>query len=73
MARLTIAAQCSLGKGGTWDGIQANLKNNWNPVCLFSDHSAAALELQNRGAQLITAAQLENLAALMEQTMPFIL
>ena len=34
LAELTIVAQCTLGKGGTWDGILHNLKNGWNSVCI---------------------------------------
>ena len=43
MASLTIAAQCTLGKGGTWSGILTNLKHGWNPVCVFEDGSEARL------------------------------
>ena len=64
MASLTIAAQCTLGKGGTWDGILTNLKHGWNPVCIFEDGSEATEELQNRGVQRITPEDLRNLAAL---------
>lgn len=67
MAALTVAAQCTLGKGGTWDGILANLKNGWNPVCIFADGSDAAGELQNRGVQGIGFADLADLALLAEQ------
>jgi predicted Rossmann fold nucleotide-binding protein DprA/Smf involved in DNA uptake len=68
MASLTIAAQCSFGKGGTWDGILANLKHGWTPVCCYDDGSEAAAELQNRGVHLIGNPQLEDLPALMAQT-----
>jgi len=72
MASLTIAAQCTLGKGGTWDGILSNLKHGWNPVCIFDDGSDAAAELQNRGVQTITADDLQNLAILTQQNPNFI-
>ena len=72
MASLTIAAQCTLGKGGTWDGILANLKNGWNPVCIFSDGSKAAKELQNRGVRNIGLSELENLPVLTQDQMNFI-
>lgn len=68
IASLTIAAQCTLGKGGTWDGILVNLKNGWSPVCIFSDGSAAAKELQNRGVRSIGLTDLVDLPALMQQT-----
>ena len=67
VASLTIAAQCTLGKGGTWDGILANLKNGWNPVCIFSDGSNAASELQNRGVQAITLQELADIGCLTQQ------
>ena len=67
MASLTIAVQCTLGKGGTWDGILANLKHGWNPVCIFADGSDGAADLQNRGVQGITAQALSDLALLSDQ------
>ena len=72
MASLTVAAQCTLGKGGTWDGILTNLKNGWNPVCIFDDGSDAAANLQNRGVQTVTADELQDLAALAAQNLNFI-
>ena len=71
MASLTIAAQCTLGKGGTWEGILANLKNGWNPVCIYADGSEATEELQNRGVQPITIEDLQNIAALTLQNPNF--
>ena len=72
MASLTIAAQCTLGKGGTWDGILANLKHGWNPVCLFDDGSNGAAELQNRGVRIIAPEELQDLALLAEGNPSFI-
>ena len=72
MASLTIAAQCTLGKGGTWEGILANLKNGWNDLCIFDDGSKASQELQNRGVRKISIPDLENLPALMQDQMNFI-
>ena len=71
MAALTIAAQCTLGKGGTWDGILANLKCGWNPVCIFADGSEAAADLQNRGVQTVTAKDLQDLPELAAQNPNF--
>lgn len=68
MAVLTIAAQCTLGKGGTWDGVMVNLKNGWNPVCVFNDGSAATADLQNRGVQPISSEALQDLSCLAERT-----
>lgn len=64
LASLTIAAQCTLGKGGTWDGILANLKQGWTPVCMLDDGSEASADLQNRGVQGICTNDLRDLAAL---------
>ena len=72
MASLTLAAQCSLGKGGTWDGIVTNLKQGWNPVCVFADGSKAVAELQNRGVRPITAEELGDIPALEGQLTSFI-
>ena len=72
IASLTIAAQCTLGKGGTWDGILTNLKNGWNPMCIFADGSKAAEDLQNRGVQTVSVDDLQNLAALTMQTPNFL-
>ena len=68
LADLTIAAQCSLGKGGTWDGILKNLKCGWNPVYLLDDGSEASVQLQNRGVGLLTFEELSNLPALHQPT-----
>lgn len=72
LASVTIAAQCTLGKGGTWEGIQANLKNGWNPVCIFDDGSEAALELQNRCVHPIALSDLEDLPSLAQYQISFI-
>ena len=72
MSCLTIAAQCTLGKGGTWDGILANLKNGWTPVCLFDDNSKSATELQNRGVHLITTENMKDLSLLATQFQNFL-
>ena len=64
LAALTIAAQCTLGKGGTWEGILANLKRGWTPVCIFDDGSEAAADLQNRGVRTVTQEDLQDLPVL---------
>jgi len=68
LAGLTLIAQCTLGKGGTWDGTLMNLKNGWNRVCCFADHSDAATELQNRGVHQIGMEDLQDLSGLMQPT-----
>ena len=72
MAQLTLVAQCTLGKGGTWSGTLTNLKNGWNPICVCADDSEAAAQLQNRGAQQVHAEALKDLAALADQRISFI-
>ena len=71
MALLTLVCQCTLGKGGTWDGTLANLKNGWTPVCCFADGSEAAAQLQNRGVQNIGIDDLQDLSALAKYTANF--
>ena len=72
MGNLTIACQCTLGKGGTWDGILTNLKQGWTPVCMFRDGSEAMADLQNRGVQPVGASMLQDLAFLSMQSPNFI-
>ena len=72
LAELTLVCQCTLGKGGTWDGTLMNLKNGWNPVYCYSDGSEAAFQLQNRGAAPVLVEDLRNLSALTEQAVSFI-
>ena len=71
LADVTIAAQCTLEKGGTWDGILANLKQGWTPVCILADGSEASKDLQNRGVQSICASDLQDLASLAYQNPNF--
>lgn len=46
----TFAAQCTYGKGGTWEGSIENLKHSWSPLFVFNDSSPGALALMERGA-----------------------
>ena len=45
-----FVAQCSLRKGGTWNGTYTNLKKHRSPVICFADGSAATQELCTLGA-----------------------
>jgi predicted Rossmann fold nucleotide-binding protein DprA/Smf involved in DNA uptake len=72
MGLLTIACQCNLGKGGTWDGMLANLRHGWTPVCMFRDGSDAMADLQNRGVQPVTIQELCDLDALTVRNPNFI-
>lgn len=69
LADVTLVAQCSLGKGGTWDGTVKNLHQGYSPVCCFHDGSPAVQELVHRGAVAVTLEDLQDLQAL-EETEP---
>lgn len=64
----TFVAQCSFGKGGTWDGTIKNLQNNWSPVYCYSDSSKAMMHLCQQGATPISQTQLQNIAQLKNPT-----
>lgn len=68
----TFVAQCTLGKGGTWDGTGKNLRFGWSPVFCFCDGSPASRELEQRGAVLIGNEDLRNISALQPNIMNFI-
>ena len=64
-----IAAQCSLGTGGTWDGSVKNLRFNWSPLYVFDDGSESADLLEQMGAVKIgfnDLADLRNLPSPMQ-------
>ncbi|MBE6981766.1 MAG: hypothetical protein E7437_05525 [Ruminococcaceae bacterium] len=58
LGSLALVAQCSLGKGGTWDGTVKNLKNRWTPVYCLDDGSKAMDALVQMGAQPISGTDL---------------
>ncbi len=60
----TLAAQCTPGAGGTWDGTVKNLRFGWSPVFCFDDGSEAMLRLEQMGAELICQSQLQQLQRL---------
>lgn len=64
LGNAVLVAQCTLEKGGTWDGTVKNLKNDWSPVFCFQDGSVAFSQLRQMGARPITEEQLADLAAL---------
>jgi len=68
----TFVAQCSLEKGGTWDGTAKNLQKGWSCVFCFDDGSRAATELNQLGAKLIDISQLGDIAALQPDTQSFL-
>lgn len=64
LGSLTLVAQCTLGKGGTWDGSIKNLKHRYSPLFVLDDCSEGALALISMGAEPILGSDLEDLAAL---------
>ena len=52
LGTITFVAQCTHGKGGTWDGTTQNLKNRWSRVICFNDGTPAMAELAAMGAEL---------------------
>lgn len=72
LGSLTLVAQCALETGGTWDGTTKNLRHGWSRVCCMDDGSAAARELECRGAQRIGMQQLSDLSDLLQNEQNFI-
>lgn len=64
MGQKAFVAQCSLGKGGTWNGTVNNLKHHHSDVFCFRDESEASIQLAQLGATLITGADLLDISAL---------
>lgn len=64
LADKTFVAQCTKGKGGTWDGTVKNLRFGWSPVFCFDDGSPAMELLSRMGAELIGMDDLEDLSSL---------
>lgn len=50
----TYVAQCTFGKGGTWDGSVRNLRHGWSRLLVPADGSPATEELRRLGAEMIT-------------------
>ena len=63
-----FVAQCDLHTGGTWDGTEKNLKNNWSTVYCFEDQSPAQVELCRRGAEAVRLSDLGDIYALQTKT-----
>ena len=68
----TLVAQCTLRKGGTWDGTVQNLRQSWSPVFCFRDGSPAAAELAQLGAAQIDTDALVRIDDLQSVFMNFI-
>lgn len=72
LAQKTFVAQCTLGKGGTWDGTCNNLRYGWSPVFCFRDTSEAMQQLSQLGAVLINMDDLGDLDKLRAATDNFL-
>lgn len=57
----TFVAQCTCGKGGTWDGTVRNLQRGWSPVYIRDDGTEAMKQLCALGAKPITVELLKRL------------
>lgn len=58
----TLAAQCTCGSGGTWQGCMENLRHGWSALYVFDDGSEGSRALMERGGVGVKA--LEQIAAL---------
>ena len=61
---VVLVAQCTFGKGGTWDGSLKNLRHGWSPVFCFADGSPGIGELLAMGAEAIGLWELQDLRML---------
>lgn len=62
LGKKTLAAQCTFGSGGTWQGCLENLRRRWSELYVFADGSPAMTALEERGA--VPVHRLESLRAL---------
>lgn len=62
----TFVAQCSCGKGGTWNGTVHNLQHRLSPVFCYQDGSEAVSTLSVMGAQTLDIFDLSDFSALQE-------
>ncbi len=72
LGMLTLVAQCTLGKGGTWDGTCKNLRQGWGGVYCFDDASEAVLALEELGARPIALSALSDISALQNDRISFL-
>ena len=72
LGRMTFVAQCTLGKGGTWDGTVKNLRFGWSSVACFRDGSEASAQLEQMGAYLVDIQDLNDLGALVQNEIKLI-
>lgn len=67
MGQFTMVAQCTLEKGGTWDGTKNNLKKGYSPVFCFQDGSRGMDALLDMGAVPVSMEDLKDFSALQPQ------
>lgn len=72
LGQLVFVAQCSLGKGGTWDGTVKNLRFGWSSVACFRDGSEASIQLEQMGAYLIGTEEIQDFSNLPKTEMSFL-
>lgn len=71
MGALTVVAQCTYGKGGTWSGTSQNLRHSWTPVFCFQDGSEAVKSLCQMGANPVDIYDLNDISALQDEKITF--
>lgn len=71
MGLLTLVAQCSYCKGGTWTGTTQNLQHDWSPVFCFQDGSDGVRELTQCGANAVDIGELADFKTLQKQNISF--
>lgn len=64
MVDKTFVAQCSMEKGGTWDGTVKNLRFGWSGVFCYDDGTAVMRELFQRGADPVGISNLKDIAGI---------
>jgi predicted Rossmann fold nucleotide-binding protein DprA/Smf involved in DNA uptake len=69
LGRMVFVAQCSLERGGTWDGTTKNLRYGWSPVACYRDGSEAACQLERMGAYLVDRRDLADFGGMPEPEM----
>ena len=71
MGDKTFVAQCSCGKGGTWNGTVYNLQHRLSPVFCYQDGSEATEKLTEMGAQMLDIFDLSDFSVLQNQDISF--
>lgn len=69
---ISFVAQCSLERGGTWDGSTQNLRKKWSPLYCLRDGSAASVALEGMGATLIDTGQLQDFHSFADPQLGFL-